>query len=188
MTPDFRSEKPARRLTPSSKSSNYHTHREDLRVDFNFRCGYCGTHEDVIRDHMQIDHFIPKKPKCFTPSGDLNAYHNLVFACRSCNMGKRNKWPTCDQAIPNNGQIGWEDPAGDNYAGHFERQHDGSIKSITDLGKHMHFHLRLGHSRHSLLWKKKILLDKYKTILSNSGTTEPITIPIEELKLLIERL
>ena len=56
---NFRDKTPIRRTNPSSQS-NYTRYRDELRSDFNCRCGYCHTHDFFRSTYYEIDHFVPK--------------------------------------------------------------------------------------------------------------------------------
>lgn len=54
------------------------------------RCWYCErpvskTNDPSSEDHATVDHRIPLS------KGGENKFHNMVLACRSCNMNKANK-------------------------------------------------------------------------------------------------
>ena len=56
----------------------------ELQHVFHGLCGYC---EEITRG--EVDHFRPKK--CFPEL--TYVWSNWVFACRWCNLTKREKWP-----------------------------------------------------------------------------------------------
>lgn len=151
--PDFRTNTPKRR--PIIKVVTSHSnHRVDLRLDFKARCGYCNAIDSLKIAYYEIDHFIPQKRngKPFLTIKSSTDYSNLVYACRSYNNAKRNKWPTNDQNIPNTNNEGFVDPCDDDYNNHFERTTNGKIKYITDLGKWMYNALNLNKPQHEILW------------------------------------
>ena len=47
----------------------------------NHRCGYCGSHAD------SIDHVMPRS------RGGKNVWENVIAACRTCNLRKRDRTP-----------------------------------------------------------------------------------------------
>ena len=59
--------------------------REELEKRFHGICGYC---EEYVRG--EVDHFRPKSkfPEL------VYEWSNWVFACRSCNASKKDKWPS----------------------------------------------------------------------------------------------
>lgn len=145
---DFRKITPCRR-TNVAEQTKHTKYKDDLRIDFHQRCGYCGDH-DFFRDTFyEVDHFVPKS---LDKTRELD-YSNLVYACRSCNNAKRAKWPTKDPNKANDGLKGWIDPCDGTYASQFERLADGSIKAITQLGFWMWSELSLGRPNHRLKWQ-----------------------------------
>jgi len=154
---NFRDKTPIRRTNPSSQS-NYTRYRDELRSDFNCRCGYCHTHDFFRSTYYEIDHFVPKTIIKTIAKSD---YSNLVYSCRSCNNSKRNKWPSNNEAIHNDGKIGFIDPCNEEYSKQFLRNEDGSIIPITELGCWMFKNLNLGNPSHRITWK----LDELKSII-----------------------
>jgi hypothetical protein len=76
-------------------SRGYVRARESLRVDFSFRCAYCGVREeDNGGENFEIDHFRP-----VSRGGELNSYANLYWSCSGCNGFKSNKWPNEDMEL-----------------------------------------------------------------------------------------
>lgn len=63
----------------------YHRHtamsRRAVFARDNHRCGYCGSHAD------SIDHVLPRS------RGGKNVWENVIAACRSCNLRKRDRTP-----------------------------------------------------------------------------------------------
>lgn len=166
---DFRKITPYRR-TDVAKQTKHVYYKDDLRIDFHQRCGYCGDH-DFFRDTFyEVDHFVPKS---LDETRELD-YSNLVYACRSCNNSKRAKWPTKDPKKPNDGLMGWIDPCDEAYACQFERLADGSIKAITPLGSWMWSELSLGRPNHRLKW----LLEQLRLELLRTDALE-IDDPVE---------
>ena len=51
---------PKRRSNIQSKS-HYRQYREELAIDFEHHCGYCGDSDTPRKESFEIDHFIPKK-------------------------------------------------------------------------------------------------------------------------------
>ena len=142
--------KPARReIVAKPKYTDY---REDLRADFNGRCGYCDD-SDAYTDSIcfHIDHFAPK-----TQFAELvTSYANLIYACRFCNMRKSYHWIGLDPNVPNDGSRGFVDPCDDQYDDHLERTPEGAIVSKTVLGLYMVNRLNLHLIRHQVLWNSR---------------------------------
>lgn len=70
--------------------ASWRQYAEALRVEFRFRCAYCGIHESELPSERswQIDHF---KPRHRFPGLTLS-YDNLYYACIDCNSMKWSKW------------------------------------------------------------------------------------------------
>ncbi|MEC0210990.1 hypothetical protein P4H70_18785 [Paenibacillus ehimensis] len=71
--------------------------RKYLRIDFDYKCAYCGSNEAefiVGYKAFQIDHFIPQNLASMYPEVDLDKYDNLYYSCEMCNSvtGKSGKW------------------------------------------------------------------------------------------------
>lgn len=169
---DFRKVTPTRRDSVP-KVTSYGKYKPLLQADFHQRCGYCGDH-DFFRDtYYEIDHFVPKE---YLKSLSETDYSNLVYSCRLCNNFKRKKWPSKDEHVHNDGEIGFIDPCDESYSNQFARLADGSIYAQTILGDWMWSALNLGNPAHRLRYKLeelKILLDEMVKIDLNS---------VEELK------
>lgn len=144
---DFRKSTPSR-TAHVAVQKDYKRYREQLKCDFNHRCGYCDDRDVPRAERFEIDHFVPQK----VDSDRETDYSNLVYACRSCNNAKRAKWPTGDKHLPNNGKEGWIDPCDTNYDSQFARGQYGEIMPLTDLGKWMHDALKLWKPQHEILW------------------------------------
>ena len=144
---------PARSSTATS--GNYQKHKEQLRSDFNKRCGYCDgfDHYSGGWRGFQIDHFAPHS--VFPTLKEV--YANLVYCCAFCNRSKSNKWVGDDAAKPVTGSEGFIDPCDPAYDTHLNRSGDGRIVWSTELGSYIHEELQLGLLRHQLLWQAETL-------------------------------
>ena len=155
--PVFREKTPQRRIA-TEKVGNYRDHRDNLREDFNHRCGYCDSLDNFRRAHYEIDHFIPKKflEKVFsTPEkykDKEQEYKNLVYACHSCNNAKGEKWPANSIEYSFIGSTGFIDPCKSEYDNQFERDVNGKIIAKTELGKWIHKELKLWKPEHLVIW------------------------------------
>ena len=134
-------EKPKRTCTKTYAS--YTSFKQDIREDFNKRCGYC---DDLDLFHggaggYHIDHFKPHSLEQF--SALKTEYSNLVYSCPFCNRAKSNKWKDGD---------GFIDPCEKEYDSHLRRNNQGQIVSKTKQGQYMHKNLNLHLKRHELLW------------------------------------
>lgn len=137
------------RSTKVKVKKDYKSYRPQLAVDFHHRCGYCDVRDIYSKMSFEIDHFVPKGLDKDIPDND---YSNLVYSCRSCNNAKRRKWPTENPKVYNDGHVGWEDPCSANYDKHLGRDNDGYIIPLTEVGEWMHKNLKLGQSKHQVLW------------------------------------
>jgi uncharacterized protein (TIGR02646 family) len=142
-------DKTPQRRSNIEEQKNYKQYRNNLILDFDGRCGYCGDRDWPRKEYFEIDHFVPKDKMVKIKETD---YSNLVYACRSCNNSKRAKWPTGDESKPNNGKIGWIDPCNEEYDDQFERAETGAIVAKTELGKWMYENLKLWKKQHEILW------------------------------------
>ena len=113
--------------------NNYRDYENDLRIDFQDMCGYCGKRVNISKNAFEIDHFIPRS----IDESKINDYNNLVYSCYQCNRKKHDKWPTRDKSISHNGKEGFIDPVLADYDEHLERSDDGSIIGKTELGSYM---------------------------------------------------
>jgi len=175
----FREVIPVRRSTPTKNPSgdNWGIHKDDLRVDFNQRCGYCDSFDGFRNTYFEVDHFIPKV--FFLPLGNisLTSYHNLVYSCKFCNNVKSAKWPTKREDIFNDGTVGFDDPASNLYDTHFYRTKDGGIMWQTNVGKWMFseaFHFDKRQNSIKVLWnlyRLKKVLDSLIIILNKTDDT-----------------
>jgi hypothetical protein len=157
---DFIKETPKHRLNPPIYAT-YSQYRDLLRADFKKRCAYCNDNHRYRIRSFTIDHFVPCKPKKFTHSIPKNKYENLIYSCSYCNRAKWNKWPTNDEAIENDGNVGFVKPTKDEYKNLFFRNVSGRIIPITDnpLALHLKNELMLWHPIHSLMWRIEKLMD-----------------------------
>jgi len=150
---NFRTVVPKRR-TQTITVTNYGLYRNDLKTDYNDRCGYCNDIDTWRNIWFEIDHFVPKAHFNVLT---INDYSNLVYACRSCNNAKRAKWPTKDEAIHNYNNVGFIDPCDDYYDKQFERLDSGRILPVTELGNYMYNALKLYKPQHEIIWSIDLL-------------------------------
>lgn len=170
---DFREHTPKRRLI-TTPVSNHGLHREDLKIDFQNRCGYCNDIDTWRYVWFEIDHFVPQHHLKTISTTD---YSNLVYSCRSCNNAKRAKWPTGVENKHNFENKGFIDPCNDDYKNQFERQTTGRIIPKTDLGNWMYYAMKLYKPQHEIIWTIDLLdklIDEIQTVL-NSGSNVVLT-------------
>lgn len=161
-------EKTPVRKTDIAHKKDYNAYREQLASDFNHRCGYCDDRDVPRAASFEIDHFVPQT----IDSSKVTDYANLVYACKSCNNAKRDKWPTGDKNIPNNGKVGWIDPCSKDYDAQFERLEDGKIHPLTELGTWMYDNLKLWKKQHEILWNSerlKVNIEKFDVLFSQGS-------------------
>ena len=176
-----------KRQNITRKVSDYKNHRSDLKNDFKERCGYCNDIYVWRFASFEIDHFIPRKKdkKPFLTIKSETDYTNLVYACKSCNNSKSNKWPTNDENLHNQDDIGFIDPCDENYNLQFDRLDNGQIKAITSLGSWMFKELKLYKPQHEFIWnleELKKVIDESESILS-STTEETLSNKLKEILL-----
>lgn len=173
----FRKTHPSR-ATEVAVQNDYRKYQEQLRADFNCRCGYCNDRDTPRSERFEIDHFIPQK----VDSSLKTVYSNLVYACRSCNNSKRAKWPTNNPLEPNNGIKGWIDPCDSSYADQFERGKYGEIIATTELGQWMYNELKLWKPQHEILQCYEEIENSIQELKSNLENCDNV----ENLKILIK--
>lgn len=176
-----------KRQNITRKVADYKNHRSDLKNDFKERCGYCNDIYVWRFASFEIDHFIPRKKdkKPFLTIKSETDYTNLVYACKSCNNSKSNKWPTNDENLHNQDDIGFIDPCDENYNLQFDRLDNGQIKAITSLGSWMFKELKLYKPQHEFIWnleELKKVIDESESILS-STTEETLSNKLKEILL-----
>lgn len=156
----FREFLPVRRDNPK-QVSRYSQHKDELREDFHKCCGYCGDSDYFRTEYYEVDHFAPKEVlKTIT----LTDYSNLVYSCRNCNNSKRAQWPTGDEHVHNDGNVGFIDPCNADYDRQFKRNTDGSIVPTTPLGEWMFTALDFGNPKHRIVWRLAILKTKIESL------------------------
>lgn len=135
--------------------THYSQHRDDLVFDFKARCGYCNSIHSYRNNSYEIDHFIPRirNKKPFLTIKSETDYSNLVYACKSCNNAKRNKWATNDETVAIENDKGFVDPCDLVYDSQFERLNTGEIKPLTNLGSWMYKELKLYKPQHEIIYQ-----------------------------------
>lgn len=97
-----------------------------MRRVYNFRCGYCGVHENEVGSELEVDHFCPLS------AGGSDELSNLVYCCPACNRSKSDYW-TEDEARR------LLHPQQDEWALHLRQTEDGRLGALTERGA---IHLR----------------------------------------------
>lgn len=152
--------------------THYSSHRDDLIIDFKERCGYCNDVHFYRIASFEIDHFIPrvKNKQPFLTIKTETDYSNLIYACKSCNNAKSNKWPTNDENIPHRNDEGFIDPCIPDYDNQFIRLPNGQIRAITNLGGWMLKALKLDKPQHEIIFNLEqldIIIDQLENDLVN---------------------
>jgi len=98
--------------------------RESIRRAYQYRCGYCGVHENEAGSLLEIDHFRPRS------MGGGSELDNLVYCCSACNRRKGDFWPGAELATAQR----LLHPHRDNLAEHLYEQLDGRMSALTDTG------------------------------------------------------
>lgn len=130
---------PKRRSKPTRNPSvDWSKHKDDLKVDFNHHCAYCGSYDGFRHTYFEVDHFIPKDflRKIGSTIG-LCYYVNLVYSCKFCNNNKKALWPSQSEINFNVNGEGFIDPCDENYDKHLKRTEKGGIIWNSPLGKWM---------------------------------------------------
>jgi 5-methylcytosine-specific restriction endonuclease McrA len=178
--PIFRKKTPKRR-TVTKKVSRYTEHKDNLREDFDKRCGYCNDPDFFKNANFEIDHFIPKKflkekfPMTEEYKIKEQEYFNLVYSCRLCNNAKGEEWPTKSLEIHHKDNTGFIDPCESEYDKQFERNENGEIISLTKLGDWIHKTLKLWKPEHSIIWhldELKQSIDEIEKIIIEKNSIE----------------
>jgi uncharacterized protein (TIGR02646 family) len=168
-----------RAYTPTRSSitklvKDYGIHRDNLRKDYQNRCGYCDDIDTWRFTWFEIDHLVPQKYLVTISSTD---YSNLVYACRSCNNAKRAQWPTKDEKIHNLNDEGFIDPCHTDYNDQFSRATDGRIVAKTKLGDWIYNALKFYKPQHEIIWN----IEQLDNMISQ---TTPLYTQITDVKLL----
>lgn len=175
-----------RRRADAPSFTNYKDYETILKEDFGKICGYCGKSLKVCHRGFEIDHFVPVSTDC----SRLTDYTNLVWSCFNCNRSKGNHWPTNDPSLPNDGSVGFVDPATKEYDAHLERSLSGAIRHKTPVGKYICDRLKLTTRPMDMVWKI-MELDKRKSALrklaASTGYDEYLALD-EELDTLMNRI
>lgn len=100
-------------------------HREAVRRAYDYRCGYCGVHEQEAGSELEIDHF---KPRALGGGDDLD---NLVYCCPTCNRLKGDFWPTDEPSTTLRRLL---HPKRDDLAMHLREEADGRLIALTKTG------------------------------------------------------
>ncbi|GAB1534386.1 hypothetical protein ADMFC3_00170 [Geovibrio sp. ADMFC3] len=167
MSIPFRKRVPKRRTDIKEKAS-YGKYKDELRSDFECRCGYCDDHDNRLGGSRtyHIDHVAPRS---LFPNLEIT-YSNLVYSCPFCNGSKSNK-----ELIHNRYGVHHIDPCNEQYDECFTRKQDGSIRAVNEMGEFLYKTLNLGLARHSIAWSMdhiEITLEKIETKVADLPDSE----------------
>jgi hypothetical protein len=112
--------------------TDYKTYKRYLRIDFAYRCAYCGITERRWGSdrNFVVEHF---RPQSLFP--ELRAaYANLYYACNRCNDIKSDCWPSNEDLARGES---WIDPCESDYIpDHLDEQADGLLYPKTRAGRY----------------------------------------------------
>lgn len=125
--------------------------RQALRQHFDFRCGYCGVHENELGAELTVDHFQPRS------RGGTDASDNLVYSCHACNEFKGDHWEDAGpQRILH--------PLRDTLSAHLELTEDGEFRALTETGSFHLAHLRLNRPPLVARRRRQLLLQRVRAL------------------------
>lgn len=159
-----------KRRNSVEEKSDYRKYKNELVEDFKDICGYCGKNRKYFSDKFEIDHFRPqtKYPQF------KNDYTNLVLSCSLCNRYKSDDWPTNNPELYHDEQIGYVDPASEEFDQVFYRKDDGNIESDYEYGRYMIEKLKFNIRPIKLIWKLDVL-HYTKSLLREKRKSEDIS-------------
>lgn len=167
----FRSNHPQRKYTGAAKT-RYIDYRDDLRNDFNQRCGYTDCLDMWWAGGFQVDHFAPQNPKLNDATKEAkflakqHSYENLIYACPQVNRAKSNDWASDDPDISILEERGYLHPCDVNFNDYFERTNTGGIVPKDDpIARYMWSKLRLYLKRYELYWRLDQIIEKLEKLI-----------------------
>lgn len=95
-----------------------------VRETYQFRCGYCGVHEEDVGALLTIDHH---RPKSHSGSDKLG---NLVYCCTKFNEHKGSYWHETDRPYTR-----LLHPKKDDLRKHIREEASGQVVGLTKKGK-----------------------------------------------------
>jgi len=108
------------------------TLRDQVRVIYDFRCGYCGVSEAESGGELDVDHFRPLL------HGGADELENLVYACVTCNRFKGDYWPVTGAGL----ELMLLHPQHDDLSAHLTLMSDGRLSGLMPRGW---FHIQRLH-------------------------------------------
>lgn len=145
-----------------------------LRVDFTYRCAYCGVteHRWGSERNFVVEHF---RPRSLFPELATH-YPNLYYACNRCNDLKGDQWPS--EAQWREG-VGWVDPClSDPEVDHLAERPDGTLTPLSLAGHYTIEHLRLNRREYLVVWRRE-----RRRLREDMGLTERLIRRVERREL-----
>ena len=159
------------RRTCVEKYKNYRSYTRFLREDFGHRCAYCNLLDTQVTTPYEVDHFVPKVVFCDTWPELENAYENLVYSCKKCNLEKKDQYKgDIDKRVIENELF--YDPEKTDYGKIFYRGDDGGICSDDPKGRDMIMRLKLYRPIHNLAWICEIAKNTLEKLSNELENTE----------------
>ena len=128
--------------------------REAVRRTYDYRCGYCGVHENEAGSGLEIDHFQPRS------IGGSDELANLVYCCSTCNKHKGDYWPTGEE-------YSLLHPQRDEMTSHLRLESDGRMTALTKRGIFHLERLRLNRPPLVALRRARLENDRLRQELSD---------------------
>ena len=144
--------------------------RDNLRVRYKYRCGYCGVRERDVGAELTVDHFQPQS------KGGLNESENWGYCCHACNEFKSDFWQleSIHRIIH---------PLRDNMGSHLVQEADGTLRPLTETGA---FHIERLHLNRTQLVQyrraRKALRDETKRKAIHVNRIETLEEMVEALR------
>ena len=114
--------------------------RQLVITDFDQRCAYCHSPEDLLDNLYEIDHILPEA------AGGTKTRENLCYACPVCNAYKRDQWEGTDTVTQR--RVTLFHPRRQRWKRHFAWSQDGTkMEGRTACGRATILAYKLNHSR-----------------------------------------
>ena len=95
--------------------------RDQVRILYDQRCGYCSVRESDAGARLTLDHFRPRS------LGGGDEIDNLVYCCHGCNEFKSDYWHEEET-------LSLLHPSRDPIAAHIAQTETGRVRALTDRG------------------------------------------------------
>ncbi len=139
-----------RRTTRPPQLVNYRAYKKYLRIDFLYRCCYCGITEISWGSdrNFVVEHF---RPKVRFPS-QIARYENLYYACNRCNDFKGNAWPIHKMKMQG---FRFADPCKEDiFKEHLREDVLGNLWALTQCGEYTKEHINLNRIE-LVVWRRE---------------------------------